>query len=55
MNQSEQPEQLKQPKPANTWTKEFELSYWNAKSDDYYLANIRQKYEFLAHGILLAI
>ncbi|KKN75721.1 hypothetical protein LCGC14_0378250 [marine sediment metagenome] len=30
------------PKP---WTKEHELAYWNAESDDYYLANIRQKYK----------
>lgn len=28
------------------WTKEHELNYWTAESDDYYLANIRQKYEF---------
>ena len=42
MSQSNQPNQ-QTPKP---WTKDHELAYWNAESDDYYLSNIRQKYEF---------
>ena len=28
------------------WSKKFELQYWNAEADQYYIDNLRQKYSF---------